>query len=98
MNVEELLIEKDIEYTSKGKDFIVRCLSKDHDDHNPSMRIDKERIQEKNQKDLKPHQEKFDFLSNYLLKDGHDVVEIINKLSKFQVAIFLGMYPKIMRQ
>lgn len=51
------------------------------------MRIDKERIQEKNQKDLKPHQEKFDFLSNYLLKDGHDVVEIINKLSKFQVAI-----------
>ena len=42
MNVEELLIEKDIEYTSKGKDFIVRCLSKDHDDHNPSMRIDKE--------------------------------------------------------
>ena len=51
------------------------------------MRIDKERIQEKNQKDLKPHQEKFDFLSNYLLKDGHDVVEIINKLSKFQVAV-----------
>ncbi len=51
------------------------------------MRIDKERIQEKNQKDLKSHQEKFDFLSNVLVKDGCNVHDIINKLVEFQVAI-----------
>lgn len=51
------------------------------------MRIEKESIREKNQKDLKSHKEKLDFLSNYLLKEGHDVVEIINKLSRFQVAV-----------
>ncbi len=51
------------------------------------MRIDKEILQEKNQKDLKSHQEKFDFLSNVLVKDGCNVPDIINKLSEFQVAI-----------
>jgi L-rhamnose isomerase/sugar isomerase len=51
------------------------------------MRIDKDSIKENDRKDLKSQQEKLDFLSNYLLKDGHDVVEIINKLAQFQVAI-----------
>lgn len=41
MNVEELLIDKDIRYLPKGKDFAVRCLSPEHEDRNPSMRIDK---------------------------------------------------------
>jgi L-rhamnose isomerase/sugar isomerase len=51
------------------------------------MRIDKDSIKENDRKDLKSQQEKLDFLSNNLLKDGHDVVEIINKLARFQVAI-----------
>ncbi|MEG3658422.1 TIM barrel protein [Arenibacter palladensis] len=51
------------------------------------MRIDKERIQEKNQKDLKSHQEKFDFLANVLVKEGCNVQDITNKLAEFQVAI-----------
>jgi DNA primase len=40
MNVEELLIQKKIPYIPKGKDFVVRCLNPEHDDSNPSMRID----------------------------------------------------------
>lgn len=51
------------------------------------MGLDKSRIQESNQKELKSHQEKFDFLSDCLLREGGDVVEIVNKLSQFQVAI-----------
>ncbi|WP_076547234.1 sugar isomerase [Maribacter ulvicola] len=51
------------------------------------MRIDKDRIQDKNQKDLKSHQESFDFLSNRLEKNNCNVNDIIDKLSKFQVAI-----------
>jgi len=51
------------------------------------MRIDKDRIKENDQKDLKSQQEKLDFLSNSLLKDGHDVAHIISKLAQFQVAI-----------
>ncbi|MCK0188977.1 sugar isomerase [Arenibacter sp. F20364] len=51
------------------------------------MRIDKDIIKENDRKDLKSQQEKLDFLSNNLLKDGHDVVEIINKLAQFQVAV-----------
>ena len=42
MNVEELLSEKLILYRSSGKDFIIRCLNREHDDTNPSMRVDKE--------------------------------------------------------
>lgn len=41
MNVEELLNAKDITFLPKGKDYIVRCLNDEHDDSNPSMRIDK---------------------------------------------------------
>lgn len=41
MNVEDLLVEKNIHYIPKGADYVVRCLSPDHDDRNPSMRIDR---------------------------------------------------------
>jgi DNA primase len=41
MNVSELLTKNGIHYTDKGKDVLVRCLSPDHEDRNPSMRIDK---------------------------------------------------------
>lgn len=40
MNVEDLLLAKSIQYIPKGKDFVVRCLNPEHDDKNPSMRID----------------------------------------------------------
>lgn len=40
MRVEELLVQKQIPFLPKGKDYIVRCLNPEHDDSNPSMRID----------------------------------------------------------
>ncbi len=40
MNVEDLLLSKNIPYIPKGKDFVVRCLNPEHEDRNPSMRID----------------------------------------------------------
>ena len=40
MNVEDLLLSKNIPYIPKGKDYVVRCLNPQHDDRNPSMRID----------------------------------------------------------
>jgi len=40
MNVEELLQSKNVPFVPKGKDFVVSCLSPEHDDNNPSMRID----------------------------------------------------------
>ena len=40
MNVEDLLNTKNIPFTPNGKDYVVRCLNPDHDDKNPSMRID----------------------------------------------------------
>ena len=40
MNVEELLNTKDISFIPKGKDFLVRCLNPEHEDRNPSMRVD----------------------------------------------------------
>lgn len=40
MNVQELLDSKEIVYIPKGKDFLVRCLNPDHEDKNPSMRVD----------------------------------------------------------
>ena len=39
MNVEELLRSKHIEYESKGSDHLIRCLNPEHDDSNPSLRI-----------------------------------------------------------
>ena len=40
MKVDDLLREKNIDYKVTGRDYVVRCLSPDHDDKNPSMRID----------------------------------------------------------
>ena len=40
MDVETLLQNKDIHYIPKGKDYVVRCLNPDHEDRNPSMKID----------------------------------------------------------
>jgi DNA primase len=40
MNVEELLQKKELEYIPKGNDFLVKCLNPEHDDSNPSMRVD----------------------------------------------------------
>ena len=41
MTVEELLIEEKIPFKMSPADFIVSCLNPEHDDSNPSMRIDK---------------------------------------------------------
>ena len=41
MTVEELLIEQKIPYKQSPRDFVVRCLNPEHDDNNPSMRIDR---------------------------------------------------------
>ena len=40
MNVEELLQSKSVPFMPKGKDFVVSCRNPEHDDNNPSMRID----------------------------------------------------------
>lgn len=40
--VEQLLTDKDVVYHSKGKDLLVKCFNPEHDDDNPSMRIDRE--------------------------------------------------------
>ena len=40
MTVEELLRQKGIVFVPKGKDFVVKCLNPEHEDNNPSMRID----------------------------------------------------------
>jgi DNA primase len=39
--IEELLNEKNIPYRVSGKDLLIRCLNPDHDDSNPSMRVDR---------------------------------------------------------
>lgn len=40
MNVQELLENKQVPFLPKGKDFVVSCLNPEHDDGNPSMRVD----------------------------------------------------------
>ena len=40
MKVDELLQEKRIDFKVSGQDFVVKCLNPDHEDNNPSMRID----------------------------------------------------------
>jgi DNA primase len=39
--VEQLLITKGLSYGHSGKDFLTKCLNPDHNDSNPSFRIDK---------------------------------------------------------
>lgn len=41
MNVEDLLTQKGIYFIPKGKDYEVRCINPEHNDRNPSMRIDR---------------------------------------------------------
>ena len=41
MTPEELLTEQGIHYIFQGKDLVVSCLSPEHEDNHPSMRIDK---------------------------------------------------------
>lgn len=41
MDTEELLRIKNIEYRYSGADLLVKCLNPEHEDSNPSMRIDK---------------------------------------------------------
>lgn len=40
-SVEEILREKGIYYKFSGKDLLIKCLNPNHDDGNPSMRIDR---------------------------------------------------------
>lgn len=40
--VEELLTSKNIAYREKGKDILISCLNPEHDDANPSLRVDRE--------------------------------------------------------
>lgn len=39
--VEELLREKGLTFTVSGKDYLIKCLNPEHDDSNPSCRVDK---------------------------------------------------------
>lgn len=39
--IEEILNEKGIKFVHSGKDYVVRCFNPQHEDSNPSMRIDK---------------------------------------------------------
>jgi DNA primase len=41
MKVEEVLLDKGIDYVHGGKDIVIKCLNPEHDDSNPSLRIDK---------------------------------------------------------
>lgn len=41
MSVEELLNSKSIKFKPSGKDLVIRCLNPEHEDRNPSLRIDK---------------------------------------------------------
>jgi DNA primase len=41
MDVKKLLVKKNIQFKSQGRDYVVKCLNPDHEDSNPSMKIDK---------------------------------------------------------
>ena len=41
MDVIELLNKQKLSYTVSGQDYTIQCLSPDHEDNNPSLRIDK---------------------------------------------------------
>lgn len=51
------------------------------------MRLNKEQVKDINSKLISDHNDNFDFLSNNLSKKGHNILEILSKLSRFQVAI-----------
>ena len=39
--IDDILEQRGIKYIERGNDFLVRCLNPEHEDSNPSMRIDK---------------------------------------------------------
>ena len=39
--IDDILEQRGIKYFPKGNDYLVHCLNPEHDDSNPSMRIDK---------------------------------------------------------
>ena len=41
-SVEEILKKHNLEYRTQGNDYLIRCLNPDHEDSNPSLRIDKD--------------------------------------------------------
>lgn len=41
MTTEEILKSKNISFIPSGRDYLVRCLNPEHEDRNPSMRVDK---------------------------------------------------------
>lgn len=41
MDVKELLTNKNIKFKSSARDYVINCLNPEHEDSNPSMRIDK---------------------------------------------------------
>jgi len=41
MEVIDILQKKDIQFQEKGNDYIIRCLNPEHEDSNPSLRVDK---------------------------------------------------------
>ena len=41
MDVIDLLNKEKISFTVSGQDYQIKCLNPDHDDHNPSLRVDK---------------------------------------------------------
>ena len=51
------------------------------------MKLHKEQILKTNKNKLEDHNSNFDFLANKLTKNGHQVENILSKLSEFQVAI-----------
>lgn len=40
MNTKELLDNKNIDYKTQGSDLVIRCLNPEHEDNNPSLRVD----------------------------------------------------------
>ena len=51
------------------------------------MRLTKNQITDQNKSCLDSHQDSFDFLSEKLSKNHHDVDQIVAKINSFQVAI-----------
>lgn len=41
MDIKDILENNNIEYRNNGRDYITKCLNPEHDDSNPSLRIDK---------------------------------------------------------
>lgn len=41
MNVEDLLKKQDLYFMQKGADYLIKCINPEHDDNNPSLRVDR---------------------------------------------------------